>query len=145
MAKLKSSALNTRNWRGAIFRDPVPDAMELARKVAGVELTEADRALLKQAQEAARARMSGRTIDESGKDISERQPEPEPIRTGWYWTGNHVVWVVGPTVNGRGIYFHTASAVDWLPMRYTVHWQRVHEQVQQSGQGFGWRPRSLNH
>ena len=69
MAKPKSSSLNTRNWRGAIFRDPVPDAMELARKVAGVELSGEDRALLEQAQQRARARMSGRTIDETGKDV----------------------------------------------------------------------------
>ena len=90
--------------------------------------------------------MSGRTIDETGRDISEQpQAEPEPIRTGWYWTGNHAVWVVGPTANGRGIYYHTASSADWLPMRNTAHWQRVHEQVQESGQGFGWRPNTPNH
>lgn len=35
-AKKKSSSVNTRNWLGAIFRDPVPDAMDLARRVAGV-------------------------------------------------------------------------------------------------------------
>jgi uncharacterized protein YegP (UPF0339 family) len=33
------------------------------------ELSAADRALLQQAQEQARARMSGRTIDETGKDV----------------------------------------------------------------------------
>ncbi len=108
-------------------------------------LSEADRALLTEVQAKARARMTGRTIDETGKDISERQPELEPIKTGWYWTGYYTVWVVGPTVNGRGIYFHTAKSVDWLPMRYTANWQRVHEQVQESGQGFGWHPLAPNH
>jgi uncharacterized protein YegP (UPF0339 family) len=33
------------------------------------ELTDADRAFLQQAQERARARMTGRTIDETGKDV----------------------------------------------------------------------------
>ena len=104
-------------------------------------LSDADRALLAEAQERARARMSGRTIDETGRDISERpQPEPEPIRTGWYWTGRYVVWVVGPTSNGRGVYYQTATGPNWAPMRGTSHWQRVHEAVQESGQGFGWRP-----
>ena len=37
-----------------------------------------------QRQQAARARTTGRTIDETGRDISERQPEPEQIRTCWY-------------------------------------------------------------
>ena len=111
------------------------------------ELTEADRALLTEAQERARARMSGRTIDETGKDISERQgqPEPEPIRTGWYWTGRYVVWVVGPTANGRGVYYQTVTGDNWAPMRDTAQWQRVHEQVQESGQGFAWRPNAPNH
>ena len=111
------------------------------------ELSVADRALLTEAQQAARARMTGRTIDETGRDISERpQPEPEQIRTGWYWTGTHVVWVAGPTLNGRGVYYQTAvSGHNWLDMRYTVHWQRVHERVQESGQGFGWRPPAQNH
>ena len=108
-------------------------------------LSDADRALLEQAQQRARARMSGRTIDETGKDVSERQPEQEPIRTGWYWTGKYTVWVVGPTVNGRGVYYQTASKPDWLPMRVVGHWRRVHEQVKESGQRFGWRPPALNH
>ena len=109
------------------------------------ELSAADGALLEQAQEQARARMSGRTIDETGKDISERrQPEPEPIRTGWYWTGRYVVWVVGPTANGRGVYYQTTKRPDWLPIRSVTHWRRVHEQVKESGQGFGWRPPAPN-
>ena len=109
------------------------------------QLSAADRALLTEAQEQARARMTGRTIDETGKDISERpQPEPEPIRTGWYWTGHSCVWVVGPTANGRGIYYHTASSADWMPLRTVTHWQRVHERVKESGQGFGWRPPAPN-
>ncbi len=103
------------------------------------ELSDADRAMLQQAQEQARARMSGRTIDETGKDISERQPQPEPIRTGWYWTGKYIVWVVGPTANGRGVYYQTTKRLDWLPVRSVAHWQRVHEAVQESGQGFGWK------
>ena len=53
-----------------------------------------------QRQQAARARVTGRTIDETGKDINERQPEPQQIRPGWYWTGSYTVWVVGPTANG---------------------------------------------
>ena len=109
------------------------------------ELSAADRALLEQAQEQARARMSGRTIDETGRDISERrQPEPEPIRTGWYWTGTQTVWVVGPTANGRGIYYQTVTGDNWAPMRDTAQWQRVHEQVQEYDQGFGWRPPAPN-
>ena len=109
------------------------------------ELTEADRALLAEAQERARARMSGRTIDETGKDISERpEPEPEPIRTGWYWTGRCVVWVVGPTANGRGVYYQTANKLDWLPLRTVTHWQRVHRAVRESMRGFNWRPPAPN-
>ena len=66
------------------------------------ELTEADRALLTEAQDKARARMTGRTIDETGRDISERpELEPEQIRTGWYWTGHFCVWVIGPTQRGQ--------------------------------------------
>ena len=111
------------------------------------ELSAADRALLTEVTERARARVTGRTIDETGRDISERpQPEPEPTRTGWYWTGTHVVWVVGPTVNGRGVHYQTAGiGSNWLPMRNTAHWQRVHERVQESGQRFGWRPPAPNH
>ena len=145
MAKPKSSSLNTRNWRGAIFRDPVPDAMELARKVAGVELTDEDRAMLQQAQQRARARMSGRTIDETGKDISEPQGQPEPIRTGWYWTGECCVWVVGPSNRGQWIHCQTPKGCRWMATRRTSHWQRVHEAVQESGQGFGWRMPTPNH
>ena len=107
------------------------------------ELTEADRALLTEVTERARARVTGRTIDETGKDINERQPEQ--IRTGWYWTGRYVVWVVGPTANGRGVYYQTATGPNWEPMRGTAHWQRVHEQVQEYDQEFGWRPPAPNH
>ena len=112
------------------------------------ELTEADRALLTEVRERARARMTGRTIDETGRDISERQPEPEPepIRTGWYWTGTHVVWVVGPTANGRGVHYQTAvGGSEWTPMRNTVSWQRVHQSVRESMRGFNWRPPAQNH
>ena len=89
----------------------------------------------------------GRTIDETGRDVNERpQPEPEQIRTGWYWTGTHVVWVAGPTSNGRGVHYQTAGiGSNWLPMRNTAHWQRVHERVQESGQRFNWRPPAPNH
>ena len=105
------------------------------------ELTEADRALLAEAQERARARMSGRTIDETGRDISERpQPEPEPIRTGWYWTGHFCVWVIGPTQRGQYVYYQTAAGCKWLRVEKTTHWVRVHEQVKESGRGFGWSP-----
>lgn len=109
------------------------------------DLSEADRALLTQATERARARMTGRTIDETGRDINERQPEPESIKTGWYWTGSYVIWVVGPTANGRGVYYQTATGPNWAPMRDTSNWRRVHEQVQEYDQGFGWRPPAPNH
>jgi formylglycine-generating enzyme required for sulfatase activity len=36
MAKPKSSSVNTRNWVGAIFKVCVPDAMNLARRFAGL-------------------------------------------------------------------------------------------------------------
>ena len=104
-------------------------------------LSAADRALLAEAQQQARARMSGRTIDETGKDITEPQGQPEPIRTGWYWTGRYVVWVVGPTANGRGVHYQTAvSGCDWIVMRHTANWQRVHKAVRESMRGFNWRP-----
>jgi len=105
------------------------------------ELTEADRALLTEAQDKARARMTGRTIDETGRDISERpELEPEQIRTGWYWTGHFCVWVIGPTQRGQYVYYQTAAGCKWLRVGKTTHWVRVHEAVQESGQGFGWRP-----
>ena len=72
-------------------------------------LSDADRAMLQQAQEQARARMSGRTIDETGKDISEPQPQPELIQPGWYWTGKFCVWVIGPTQRGQYVYYQTAA------------------------------------
>ena len=104
------------------------------------ELSAADRALLQQAQERARARMSGRTIDETGKDISEPQPEPELIQPGWYWTGLLCVWVVGPSQRGQWVHYQTARGCRWAASRRAIRWQRVHEQVKKSGQGFGWRP-----
>ena len=102
------------------------------------ELSAADRAMLQQAQQQARARMSRRTIDETGRDISERQSQPELIQPGWYWTGTHVVWVLGLTA--RGVYFQAATRPKWKPTRKASSWQRVHEAVTESGQGFGWRP-----
>jgi len=104
------------------------------------ELSAADRALLQQAQEQARARMSGRTIDETGRDISERQPKPELIQPGWYWTGKFCVWVVGPSQRGQWVQYQTAMGCRWAASRKTSNWQRVHEAVQESGKGFGWRP-----
>ena len=92
--------------------------------------------------------MTGRTIDETGRDISERQPEtqPEPIKPGWYWTGSYTVWVIGPQVNGRGVYYQTAViGYNRAPMRITAKWQRVHEAVKESGLGFGWRPPAQTH
>ncbi len=103
-------------------------------------LSDEDRAMLQQAQQQARARISGRTIDETGRDISERQPQPELIQTGWYWTGRFCVWVIGPTKRGQYVYYQTAAGCKWLRVERTMHWQRVHEQVKESGQGFGWRP-----
>jgi hypothetical protein len=104
------------------------------------ELSQADRALLQQAQQQARARMSGRTIDETGKDISELQGQPELVWTGWYWTGTHTVWVVGRSANGSRIFVQYKSEADWLLLDICRHWQRVHEAVRESGLGFGWRP-----
>jgi hypothetical protein len=104
------------------------------------ELSQADRAFLQQAQERARARMSGRTIDETGRDISEPQGQPELILTGWYWTGKVCVWVVGTTHQGQWVHCETSKGMRWVVMRRTSDWQRVHEQVKKSGQGFGWRP-----
>jgi hypothetical protein len=107
-------------------------------------LSDEDRAMLEQAQERARARMTGRTIDETGKDINERQPQPEPIRTGWYWTGTHVVWVIGTSWTQKTVYYQYKGAgggvLGWEWSIHVAHWQRVHEAVQESGQGFGWRP-----
>ena len=103
-------------------------------------LSDADRAMLTEAQERARARMSGRTIDETGKDISEPQGQPEPIRTGWYWTGHFCVWVIGPTQRGQYVYYQTAAGCKWLPVEKASHWVTVHQQVEESGQGFEWRP-----
>jgi len=104
------------------------------------ELTDADRAFLQQAQQQARARMSGRTIDETGRDISEPQGQPELILTGWYWTGKVCVWVVGPSQRGQWVHYQTARGCRWAASRRAIRWQRVHEQVKKSGQGFGWRP-----
>ena len=107
-------------------------------------LSAADRALLEQAQEQARARMTRRTIDETGKDISERQ-QPELIQPGWYWTGEFCVWVVGPSNRGQWIHCQTPKGCRWVATRKTSSWQRVHEAVQESGQGFGWRMPTPNH
>ena len=104
------------------------------------ELSAADRALLQAAQDRARARMSGRTIDETGKDISEPQPEPELIQPGWYWTGLLCVWVVGPSQRGQWVHYQTARGCRWAASRRAIRWQRVHEAVTESGLGFGWRP-----
>ena len=104
------------------------------------QLTDADRTLLKQAQERARARMSGRTIDETGKDISERRPELELVQAGWYWTGHFCVWVIGLTQKRQYVYYQTAAGCKWLPVKKASHWVTVHQQVEESGQGFGWSP-----
>ena len=108
------------------------------------ELTDADRAFLQQAQERARARMSGRTIDETGRDISEPQGQPELIWTGWYWTGTHVVWVIGTSWTHQTVYYQYKGALGgvlgWEWSKHVTHWRRVHEAVQESGQGFERRP-----
>ena len=104
------------------------------------ELSDADRAMLQQAQTRARARMSRRTIDETGKDITEPQGQPEPIQPGWYWTGECCVWVVGPSNRGQWIHCQTPKGCRWVATRRTGNWQRAHEAVQESGKGFGWRP-----
>jgi hypothetical protein len=108
------------------------------------ELSQADRALLQQAQQQARARMSGRTIDETGRDISEPQRQPEPIWTGWYWTGTHVVWVIGTSWTHQTVYYQYKGALGgvlgWEWSKHVTHWRRVHEAVQESGQGFERRP-----
>ena len=109
------------------------------------QLSAADRALLTEAQERARARMSGRTIDETGRDISERRPELELVQAGWYWTGGETVWVIGLTQKRHYVYYQTAAGCKWLRVEKTTHWVRVHEAVQESGQGFGWSPIVPNH
>ena len=103
-------------------------------------LSDEDRAMLEQAQTQARARMSGRTIDETGRDISERQPELELVQAGWYWTGHFCVWVIGLTQKRQYVYYQTAAGCKWLRVEKTTHWVRVHEAAQESGQGFGWSP-----
>jgi len=84
--------------------------------------------------------MTRRTIDETGKDISEPQGQPELIQPGWYWTGLLCVWVVGPSQRGQWVHYQTARGCRWAASRRAIRWQRVHEQVKKSGQGFGWRP-----
>ena len=84
--------------------------------------------------------MSGRTIDETGKDITEPQSQPEPIQPGWYWTGHFCVWVIGPTQRGQWVHYQTPKGCRWAATRRTANWQRVHEQVKESGRGFGWSP-----
>jgi hypothetical protein len=104
------------------------------------ELSAADRALLQQAQDRARARMTRRTIDETGRDISEPHGQPELIQPGWYWTGLLCVWVVGPSQRGQWVHYQTARGCRWAASRRATRWQRVHEAVIESGQGFNWRP-----
>ena len=113
------------------------------------ELSAADRALLTETQERARARMTGRTIDETGRDISERrQPEPDPIQPGWYWGGTETVWVIGTSWTQKTVHYQhrcsTGGVLAWEWATQVTHWQRVHEAVQESGQGFGWRPPAPN-
>ena len=88
--------------------------------------------------------MSGRTIDETGKDISERQGQPDLIQPGWYWTGTEAVWVIGTSWTQQTVYYQhrcsTGGVLAWEWSIHVTHWQRVHEAVQESGQGFGWRP-----
>ena len=104
------------------------------------ELSAADRAMLQQAQHQARARMTRRTIDETGRDISEPHGQPELIQPGWYWTGLLCVWVVGPSQRGQWVHYQTARGCRWAASRRAIRWQRVHEAVTESGQGFNWRP-----
>ena len=107
-------------------------------------LSDEDRAFLQQAQEQARVRMSGRTIDETGRDISEPQPEPEPIQTGWYWTGDQTVWVIGTSCTRKTVYYQYKGAgggvLGWEWTTDVTHWQRVHKAVRESMRGFNWRP-----
>jgi len=110
------------------------------RAKARMALQQIQEAGKQQRQEIKRARMSGRTIDETGKDISEPQRQPELIQPGWYWTGKFCVWVVGPSHRGQWVHYQTAMGCRWAASRKTSNWQRVHEAVTESGQGFGWRP-----
>ena len=90
--------------------------------------------------------MAGRTIDETGRDISERQGQPEPIQPGWYWTGDDTAWVIGTSWTHKTVYYQhrcsTGGVLAWESATDVAHWQRVHEAVQESGQGFGWKPDS---
>ncbi len=76
--------------------------------------------------------------------MTEAQRQPEPIRTGWYWTGTEAVWVIGTTLTQQTVYYQhgcsTGGVLAWEWAIRVTHWQRVHEAVQESGQGFGWRP-----
>ena len=108
------------------------------------ELSAADGEMLQQAQKQARARMSGRTIDETGKDISERRPELELVQAGWYWTGDETVWVIGTTSTQQTVYYQrrcsTGGVLAWELATHVTHWQRVHKAVRESMRGFNWRP-----
>jgi hypothetical protein len=110
------------------------------RAKARMALQQIQEAGKQQRQEIERARMTRRTIDETGRDISEPQPQPELIQPGWYWTGRFCVWVVGPSQRGQWVHYQTAMGCRWAASRKTSNWRRVHEAVQESGQGFGWRP-----
>jgi hypothetical protein len=89
-------------------------------------------------------KMTRRTIDETGKDISERRPELELVQAGWYWTGTHVVWVIGTSWTHQTVYYQYKGALGgvlgWEWSKHVTHWRRVHEAVQESGQRFNWRP-----
>ena len=114
------------------------------RAKARMALQQIQEAGKQQRQEIERARMTRRTIDETGRDISEPQPQPELIQPGWYWTGTHVVWVIGTSWTHQTVYYQYKGALGgvlgWEWATYVTHWQRVHEAVQGSGQGFEWRP-----
>ena len=93
--------------------------------------------------------MTRRTIDETGKDISERQRQPELIQPGWYWAEDETVWVIGTSWTHKTVYYQYKGAfggvLDWRWATHVAHWQRVHEAVTESGQGFRWRPPTPNH
>lgn len=77
--------------------------------------------------------------------MTEAETQPELIQTGWYWTGDETVWVIGTSWTQKTVYFQhrcstSGGVLGWEWATQVTHWQRVHEAVQESGKGFDWHP-----
>lgn len=76
--------------------------------------------------------------------MSEAETQPDPIQSGWYWTGTETVWVIGTSWTHKTVYYQYKCAgggvMGWEWSKHLHHWQRVHEAVRQSEKGFGWSP-----